>query len=168
MRKASIIGGLLATALSGLLLATSTPAGATHPVAGTRISDLDSRTFATASTTTKVVTMQPPISAAALQSWIFSTTTLGTQVRNVGTGGCLTPDPTTSTIPALIIQESCRGTANEYWRIVSVTSTSVMFRNVARSDGCMAIDATSPSLPTRLHLVRCQNDDRNQHFRLLT
>ena len=168
MRKSSILGGLLVTALSGLLFATATPAGATHPVAGTRISDLDGRTFATASTTTKLVTMQPPITAVGLQSWIFNSTTLGTQVRNYGTGGCLTPDPTVSTIPAPIIQAPCRGTANEYWRIVSVTSASVMFHNVAHQNGCMAINTTSPTLPTRLHLVPCQNDDRNQQFRLLT
>jgi hypothetical protein len=168
MRTTRILGGLLATALAGLLLASGTPASATHPVAGTRISDLDGRTFVTASTTTKLVTMQPPITSVGLQSWIFNNTTVGTQVRNVSTGGCLTPDPGTSTIPPAILQVECQDTAAQYWKIDSVTSFSVMFRSTAYQDRCMAVDTTSPSLPTRLHLVPCQNDNRNQHFRLLT
>jgi hypothetical protein len=154
--------------LAGLVLATATPASATHPVAGGRIGDLDARTFATASTTTKLVTMQPPITSVGYQYWNFSDSTVGTRAMNLATGGCLMPDVSSSTMPMTIIQARCQGSRVEFWKITWVTTYSVMFRSAAYPDRCMGRDTASPSTATRLHLVLCQNDDRNQQFRLLT
>lgn len=168
MRNTRTFAGLFATVLAGLILTTATPASATHPVASGRIGDLDARTFATASTTTKLVTMQPPITSVGYQYWNFSDTTVGTKVTNRATGGCLMPDVSSSTIPPPIIQAPCTGSRVEFWKITWVTTYSVMFRSAAYPDSCMSRDAVSPTLPTRLHLVACQSGDRNQHFRLIT
>jgi hypothetical protein len=167
VRRYPALTGLFATVLAGLILTAATPASATHPAASGRIGDLDARTFATASTTTKLVTMQPPITSVGYQYWNFSDTTVGTKVTNRVTGGCLMPDLSSSTDPPTIIQAGCQGSRVEFWRITWVTTYSVMFRSAAYPDRCIRIDALSPTLPTRLHLVLCQNDDRNQQFRLV-
>jgi hypothetical protein len=168
MRKTRALAGLFATVLAGLILTTATPASATHPLASGRIGDLDARTFATASTTTRLVTMQPPITSVGYQYWNFSDTTVGTKVTNLATGGCLMPDVSSSTTPMPIIQAPCQGSRIEFWKITSATTSSVMFRSAAYPDRCIGRDVLSPTLPTKLHLVLCQSDDRNQHFRLLT
>jgi hypothetical protein len=165
MRRFPVIVGIFAAALAGLILAGAAPANATHPVTRARIADADSRTFATASTTSRYVTMQLPSTVIGLQHWNFSDTVLGTKVTNLATGGCLGLPTVWTTIHPPIVQQPCANTATEYWRIVSMTTSTVMFRNVGR-DGCIAIDATG-SVPARLFLVPCRNDDRNQHFRLV-
>jgi hypothetical protein len=165
MRRFPTLVGVFVAALAGLILASATPATATHPVTRARIGDADTRTFATASTTTRLVTMQPPSTAVGLQHWIFSDSVVGTKVTNLATGGCLGLPATWTTIYPPIVQQPCENKATEYWRIVSTTIGTVIFRNVGR-DGCMATDPTS-TVPARLYLVPCRNDDRNQHFRLV-
>jgi hypothetical protein len=165
MRRFPIVVGVLAAALAGPILASAAPANATHPVTSSRIADADSRTFATASATTEAVTMQPPTTVIGPQHWNFSDTLVGTRVTNRATGGCLSLPTAWTTIYPPIVQKPCTNTATEYWRIVSTTTSTVMFRNVGR-DGCIAIDPTS-TVPARLFLVPCQSSDRNQHFRLV-
>lgn len=166
MRRFPIVVGIFAAALAGLILASAAPANATHPVARARIADADSRTFATASSSTPYVTMQPPMTVIGPQHWVFGDTVLGTKVTNLATSGCLGLPTAWTTIYPPIVQKPCANTSTEYWRIVSTTTTTVMFRNVGR-DGCITIDATG-TVPGRLFLMPCRNDDRNQHFRLVS
>lgn len=165
MRRFSTVVALFTAGLASLILATATPASADGPTGRYRIADIDSRTFATASSTTRLVTMQPPSTVVGPQHWVFSDTTLGTRVANAATGGCLGIPTTWSTVYPPIVQEPCDNRSTEYWRIVSSTTDVVIFRNVGR-DGCMAVDPSSTTA-RRLYLVPCQNDDRNQHFRLV-
>jgi len=168
MRRSRIFAGLLGSVLAGLVLTTGTAAMANiSPQATYRIGDLDARTFATASTTTKLVTMQLPGPTVGPQHWNFTDYTTGTKVTNVLTSGCMMPDVSSSTTPMPVIQARCTGSRIEYWKITWSTTSSVMFRSAAYPDRCIGRDPLSPTLPTRLHLVLCQNDDRNQHFRLL-
>jgi hypothetical protein len=168
MLKLPTVVALVATGLTSLILAGASPAQAEHPTISTRIADADSRTFATASTTTKAVTMQPPTTSRGLQTWWIDDQHVspGVKVVNQGTGGCLTPEPVSGTVRPAIIQQPCQDTAGEYWRIISSSTTNtVIFRNTGR-DGCMAVDPTG-TVPARLYLAPCQSDDRNQQFRLV-
>jgi hypothetical protein len=166
MRRFPAIVGIFAAALAGLILASAAPANATHPVARARIADADSRTFATASTTTRYVTMQLPSTVVGPQHWYFSDTTAGTRVTNVATGGCLGLPTAWTTVYPPIVQEACDNRTTGLWRLVSTTTGTVIFRNVGR-DGCIRIEPTS-TVPARLFLVPCQASDRNQHFRLVS
>jgi hypothetical protein len=179
MRRPHIFAGLLVTALAGLLLASGTPANATHPVAGSRIADLDARSFATASTTTQLVTMQPPSTVVGPQHWTLSDTGQGTKVTNIATGGCLgLPDRWITVNLPPVVQQPCRNRATDYWKIVSTTTDTVIFQNVGHG-GCMGLDSTASTSSTQsvatqqysssqLYVLPCRSDDPNQHFRVLT
>ncbi len=165
MRRYQALAGLLVTVLAGLILASAAPANATHPVSRSRIADVDGRTFATASTTNASVTMQPPMTYLAPQYWNFSDVGFGTRVTNFATNQCLgLPDYWYGLYPP-VVQQPCSIISRQSWRIEPTTTSTVMFRNVAR-DGCIAIDASGTG-PARLYLVPCNTDDRNQHFRLV-
>lgn len=167
MRRYQALAGLLVTVLTGLVLASTTPANADPGITVRyRIADTDTRTFATASTMTRYVTMQPPSTVIGAQTWVFSDTTIGTTIVNGLTGGCLQPAPSATDPRVPIAQAPCDRRATEFWRVVSATSTTVIFRNLG-IDGCMAANPTSTD-PARLYLIPCQLDDRNQHFRLVS
>ncbi|HZM81950.1 MAG TPA: RICIN domain-containing protein [Candidatus Limnocylindrales bacterium] len=153
--------GVLSVLVVGLVLAAVTPATA---ATRHRIADSTGRTFATASTTDRHVTMQPP-SGRANQVWELTLTSIGDRLTNVLTGGCLAVPANSTVQRPPVIQQPCQGTPYERWQRVQTTSTTVAFRNVGLQGRCMGIDPTS--FPARLLAFPCNFGATNQHFRLL-
>jgi|GEM_PF-6703496 len=154
-----------AMALAGIL---ATPVAQAAPEV-VRIADAEVRSFATATTDTRVVTMQPRLDSD-LQKWTVDrdSTSVGTRVINNGTRGCLTVPTTTPPVEGtLIIQVDCVGHTHELWRFRPDTATHTMHIVHLRSQLCATIEAASPSLYPRLRLAECANTVRQQ-FVLLT
>jgi hypothetical protein len=173
MRRFPTAVALFATGLASLILASAAPASAnSHPVASYRIGNVDLTAFTTASTTSQVVTMEPPSTVAGLQQWTFNETRLGTRVTNAATGGCLgLPDHWITVNLPPVVQQPCKNRSTEYWRIVSTTTDTVIFQN-AGYGGCMGLNTTATTMSAQyasnqLFVVPCRNDDRSQHFRLV-
>lgn len=171
--RTTVIGLLAAIAAlaTGLVVAVGGPANAaasTGDVAAyqtQRIADVNGRAFATAATTTQRVFMRAP-SHRVDQDWAFTRTWSGYQVTSVLTRGCLKPATRWVGNYPPIVQETCRGLRTELWQLVSITSSTVAFRNVGMSGQCMGIDI-SGAYPGPLYLYPCRYGASNQQFRLL-
>jgi len=160
IRRISRIGMLTALVV-GLVVTAAAPANA---ATRHRIADSNGRTFATASTADRLVTMQQP-TGRTNQVWEITLMSIGDRVTSVLTGGCLALPANWVGQHPPVIQRACQGTPHERWQRVRTTSTTVAFRNVGLQGRCMGIDRTFS--PARLFGFPCSFGAVNQQFRLM-
>ncbi len=153
--------GMVAALVAGLVVTAAAPANA---ATRHRIADSAGRTFATASATDRLVTLQQP-TGRTNQVWELTLMSIGDRVTSVLTGGCLALPATWVGPQPPVIERVCQGTPHERWQRVRTTSTTVAFRNVGLQGRCMAIDRGFN--PARLFGVPCNFGAVNQQFRLM-
>ena len=162
-RRMAMVMVALAAALAGV--AAAVPAAAATQVV--RISDVDVRTFATASLADQYVRMQPR-QLTDLQRWSIDSNlpTTGSRVVNVATKGCLGVSPTIPIVEGSpVTQHPCRNHSSDLWRLVmNSTDRTVRFVNVY-SGLCMTIPPSSAA--PLLRTYRCAGTV-SQQFRLVT